>query len=104
MTETHKGHVLTSALLGALLWLCACGPVMYNSAVSKAEGALEQAREQNAHWYAPYEYHFAQAHLDKAYEEAAHAEYEDAVRFAKTARDYADRALRMAARQRIEER
>jgi hypothetical protein len=104
MNAKLNTSALQGALTAALLWLCACGPVMYGSSVDKAETALEQAREQNAHWYAPYEYHYAQAHLDKAYEEAAHADYEDAVRFAKTARDYAERALRMAARQRIEDR
>ena len=81
----------------------ACGPVLYTSAVNKAEGALVTARENNAHWYAPYEYHYAQANLDKAYEEDAHAQYEDAVKLARAALDYAGRALRIAERQRFEE-
>lgn len=83
--------------------LCACGPVMYTSAVDKAEEALVLARENNAHWYAPYEYHYAQANLDKAYEEASRAEYEDAVHFARAALDYAGRALNIAERQRFED-
>lgn len=96
----------TRAAAFGLLVACAaggCGPVLYQSAVSKAEGALISARENNAHWYAPYEYHYAQANLDKAYEEASHAEYEDAVNFAKAAQDYAGRALRIAERQRFED-
>lgn len=90
----------------ALLLACAasgCGPVVYTSAANKAEGALVAARENNAHWYAPYEYHYAQANLEKAYEEASHAEYEDAVRFARAALDYAGRALRIAEQQRFED-
>ena len=82
--------------------LSACGPVLYTSAVNKAESALVSARENNAHWYAPYEYHYAQANLDKAYEEASHAEYEDAVKLARSALDYAGRALRIAEQQRFE--
>jgi multidrug efflux pump subunit AcrA (membrane-fusion protein) len=90
----------------ALLALCAasgCGPVIYTSAVNKAEAALIVARENNAHWYAPYEYHYAQANLEKAYEEASHAQYEDAVKLARAALDYASRALRIAEHQRFED-
>jgi hypothetical protein len=83
--------------------LSACGPVLYTSAVNKAEDALIVARENNAHWYAPYEYHYAQANLDKAYEEASRAEYEDAMKLARAALDYAGRALRIAEQQRFED-
>ena len=89
--------------LPAAYVLSACGPVLYTSAVNKAEDALIVARENNAHWYAPYEYHYAQANLDKAYEEASHAEYEDAVKLARAALDYAGRALRIAEQQRFED-
>jgi len=91
--------------LVALLALTAggCGPVLYASEVDKAKSALVLARENNAHWYAPYEYHYAQANLDKAHEEAAHAQYEDAVTLARAALDYAGRALRIAERQRFED-
>lgn len=111
MTSSFAKSIADFAIRSAVaLGLCAigsfalaCGPVMYSSAVDKAETALASAREQNAHWYAPYEYHFAQAHLDKAYEEASQADYEDAVDFAKTALEFADRALQIAQRQRVEE-
>lgn len=88
----------------ACIGASACGPVLYTSAMNKAEDALVVARENNAHWYAPYEYHYAQANLEKAYEEASHAEYEDAVKFSRAALDYAGRALRIAERQRFEEK
>ena len=105
---TSVGHKIRAALIVAVTTsiVCAasgCGPVLYQSAMSKAEGALISARENNAHWYAPYEYHYAQANLDKAYEEASHAEYEDAVKFARAAQDYAGRALRIAEQQRFED-
>lgn len=107
--EANRGRsrVLAAgrALGLVLLTWCstACGPVLYSTAIDKAETALTQARERNAHWYAPYEYHFAQASLEKAYEEASHAEYEDAVRLARSAQQYAARALRIAERERFEE-
>lgn len=102
---TRAAQTSRAAAIGLLVAFVAsgCGPVMYQSAVSQAEGALVSARENNAHWYAPYEYHYAQANLDKAYEEASHAEYEDAVNLAKAAQDYAGRALRIAERQRFED-
>lgn len=99
--RSSAGRSLTAVVLAAAL--NACGPVMYTSAVNKAEDALVTARENNAHWYAPYEYHYAQANLDKAYEEASRAQYEDAVKLARAALDYAGRALRLAERQRFEE-
>jgi hypothetical protein len=102
-----RSHALAAVAALALVLLAssstACGPVLYSTAIDKAESALTQARERNAHWYAPYEYHFAQANLEKAYEEASHAEYEDAVRLAKSAQQYAARALRIAERERFEE-
>ena len=102
MTLARYVKVAVVALL-AVNAASGCGPVIYTSAVNKAEDALVVARENNAHWYAPYEYHYAQANLDKAYEEASRAEYEDAVKLARAALDYAGRALRIAERQRFEE-
>jgi hypothetical protein len=69
-----------------------------------AEHRLEGAREENARWYAPYEYYFAEVHLAKAREEAAEASYEEAIRYAKTASEFSERALEIARRKRIGER
>lgn len=91
-----------SAWVGLLLvvvaapGLGACGPVLYIGEMGSAEEALERAREANARWHAPYEYYFALVHLEKAREEAAAASYEDAIRFAKTAQDYGERARQLA--------
>ena len=94
------------------LWLAAlaafvcfgCGPVLYTTHVNAAERKLRQARDENARWYAPYEFYFAEEHLRQAQAEAAEASYEDAVRYAKTAEDYSVRALQIAARKRAIER
>lgn len=93
-----------ACLLVAILALCAgCGPVLYLRGMDSAEEKFEQAREQNARWFAPYEYYFAEAHLQEARREAAEASYEDAIRYAKTAETYSARALSItASRRRIE--
>jgi hypothetical protein len=84
--------------------LSACGPVLSASVIDDADTTLEQAREKNARWYAPYEYYFAEANLETAREEASEAEYEAAIHYAKAAREYGTRALRLAEQQRMRER
>ncbi|HEX2676178.1 MAG TPA: DUF4398 domain-containing protein, partial [Polyangiales bacterium] len=66
--------------LGSALVLAGCGPIKYTVDVSSAERTVAAARASNAAYYAPYELYFAEAHLAKAREEAAHGSYEDAVR------------------------
>jgi hypothetical protein len=81
-----------------------CGPALYTAGVRSAEVKLQQARDENARWYAPYEYYYAEAHLRQAQIEAAEASFEDAIRYAKTARDFSQRALDITARRRAAER
>lgn len=97
--------------LPGMAWLClvalslsACGPALYTAKLVSAERQLDRAREQNARWYAPYEYYFAEVHLQKAREEAAEASYEDALRFARTAEEFSSRALEITERRRQSER
>jgi hypothetical protein len=97
-------HISLALVLGWLLAGAACGPVLYTTEVDSAESVVAQARERNARWYAPYEYYYAEAHLKKAREEAATSDYEDAIRFAKVATEYGQRALRVAERQEREVR
>jgi hypothetical protein len=93
------------ALLPALLVAgLGCGPALYTANIRSAELKLQQARDENARWYAPYEYYYAEAHLRQAQTEAAQASFEDAIRFAKTARDFGERALEIAQRRRQAER
>jgi Domain of unknown function (DUF4398) len=98
----------SKAALVALSVLCSltvgCGPALYTAGIRSAEQKLQSARDENARWYAPYEYYFAEAHLQQAREEAAQASYEDAVRYAKTARDYGERALEITRQRRKAER
>jgi hypothetical protein len=81
-----------------------CGPALYTASIRSAEEKLDEARDENARWYAPYEYYYAEAHLKQAQFEAAEASFEDAIRYAKTARDFGERALDIAQRKRRAER
>ena len=81
-----------------------CGPVLYTSHLRSAEQKLDQARDENARWYAPYEYYFAEAHLHQAQDEAADAAYEDAIRYAQTAEQWGARALAITERRRQAEK
>ncbi|MDH5675719.1 MAG: DUF4398 domain-containing protein [Myxococcales bacterium] len=89
-----------------LLWLPlllgsgGCGPALYTAAEADAAAALERAEEADGARLAPYDLHYAAAHLEKAREEAAEAHYEDALRFARQAKQSADEALARSTRNR----
>lgn len=63
-----------------------------------ASTAVHEAEQAGAPEAAPYDYWLAQAYLEKAAEEANEAEYQDAIRLADSARDHAERALRITTR------
>jgi hypothetical protein len=86
------------AIVFVLALLGGCGPMLYTINFVPATRAVEQAREAGAAEHAPYELHYAQAHLDKAREEAAEAAYEDAVRYADVAAEYGTKARDLARR------
>lgn len=80
------------ALLGLGLTLSACGSLAYSVNVVRAARSVEQAKQVGAAERAPYEMTLAQAYLEKAREESAEAAYQDAVRFARLSKRYADEA------------
>ena len=91
-------------VVACLLLLCAsglvlgCGPTFYTVHILPAARAVEEAREADAAEHAPYEYHYADAHLRKAREEAAEASYQDAIRYAEQAEEYGTKARDLARR------
>ncbi|MDD9933704.1 MAG: DUF4398 domain-containing protein [Myxococcales bacterium] len=98
---SHLARPVLFAVLALMLCIGGgCGPTLYMSKIDDAEQEFERAVEENARWYAPYEYHFARVHLEKAREEAAAASYEDALRFARTAEGFSKRAVEIARRKR----
>ncbi len=86
------------ALAAAVTSFAACGPSLYTFNIIPASQAVEQARAANAAEHAPYEYFYAQSYLDKAREEAAEANYQDAVRFAERANEFGTKARDLARR------
>jgi hypothetical protein len=82
------------ALAGALT--SGCGGAIYAFTASSASSKLETAQALGAEKYAPYEYYYAREHLWKASEEAAVADYGDAIDFADVAAEYADKAISLS--------
>lgn len=93
-----KRLVVLVAVAAILTMFAACGPSLYTFNIVPASQAVEQAREANAAEHAPYEYFYAQSYLDKAREEAAEANYQDAVRFAERANEFGTKARDLARR------
>jgi len=88
-------------MLTALAALClvgasGCGGFFYALDASSADSKLEKAQALGAEKYSPYEYYYAREHLDKAMEEAAAADYGDAIDFANAADEYADKASKLS--------
>lgn len=104
MLRTGRTRGWLALLPAVLVAALGCGPALYTASIRSAELKLQQARDENARWYAPYEYYYAEAHLQQAQTEAAEASFEDAIRYAKTARDFGERALEIAHRRRQAER
>src|SRR5450432_4281466 len=74
-----------------------CGPIEYINQVGvKAAGAVSAAKLAQADRYAPYEYTAAEENLHKAREEAAYAEYEDAIEYGRKAEEMANRGRAIA--------
>src|SRR5260370_24213430 len=62
----------------------------------KAAGAVSAAKLAQADRYAPYEYTAAEEYLHKAREEAAYAEYQDAIEFGRKAEELANKGRAIA--------
>jgi hypothetical protein len=79
-------------LVGLAVALTGCGPGLYVASLRPAQRAIERAHEAGAEDFAPYDYYFALAHLDKAREEASESSFQDAADHARVAREHAERA------------
>ena len=73
-----------------------CGNALYAVHANEAASRLEEAREFGAERFAPYEYYLAKAHLQKAREEAAEADYGDADTLAAESEEFATKAIRLS--------
>jgi hypothetical protein len=80
----------------ALLGSVGCGNAIYVMQVNSASTRLEEAREIGAEQLAPYDYYYAEEHLKKARQEAAEADYGDAIKLASAAEEHAAKAVKLA--------
>lgn len=91
----HRGLLLGAAAIGAL-GSTGCVGIIYSANALSAAAKLEEAKTLGAEELAEYEYFYAKAMLEKAQEEAADASYGDAIDFASTADEYAEKAVEHA--------
>jgi hypothetical protein len=87
--------LLAVAAVTALIGAVGCGNTIYAFKANSAANKVEEAHELGAEKLAPYEYFYAKLHLEKAQEEAAEADYSDAINLAEASEDYADKAIRL---------
>jgi hypothetical protein len=80
---------------GTALVSAGCGNTIYAFQANSASNKVEEAHELGAEKLAPYEYYYAKEHLEKAQEEAAEADYSDAINLAEESEEYADKAIRL---------
>jgi hypothetical protein len=83
-------------LAAALSVLSGCGGGYYMLSANAATSRLEEAKAMGAEQLAPYEYYYAREHLRQAQIEASAANYSDAINYAETAEEYANRAIQFA--------
>jgi hypothetical protein len=90
-----RGCVAAVACL-CLVGTTGCGNFFYAIYAGGATSKLETAQQLGAEKYAPYEYYYAKEHLLKAMEEAASADYGDAIDLASEADHAADKAITLS--------
>lgn len=73
-----------------------CGGIAYTARANSVAGRVEAAREVQAEQYAPYYYYSATERVKKAQEEAARADYDDALDLLDEAEADADQAVQQA--------
>jgi len=83
-------------LAGLMLGAVGCGNTLYAIQANSASSKVEEAKELGAEQYAPYEYYYARAHLIKAEQEAAEADYGDATNLAEASEEYAVKAIKLS--------
>jgi hypothetical protein len=89
--------VVPLAVVSLAVSISGCGPIEYINQVGvKAAGAVSAAKLAQADRYAPYEYTAAEEYLHKAREEAAYAQYEDAIEFGRKAEELANKGRAIA--------
>ena len=79
----------------SLPFVCSCGGTHYAMTARSTASRLEEARELGADRAAPYEYYYAQAHLEQAAIQAREASYSSAAELVDMAGTYAEKAIEL---------
>lgn len=95
-SEAFERRVPKLALGIIAVVLAGCGHAVFAMEIRSASMRLAEAREVGAPELAPYEYYYAEAHLEKAKQEAAEADYGDAIELASTSTEYAEKAIELS--------
>jgi hypothetical protein len=94
---TSAMRAATFAVACLCLWgTTGCGNFFYALAAGGATSKIETAQQLGAEKYAPYEFYYAKEHLLKAMEEAASADYGDAIDLANEADHAAEKAITLS--------
>ena len=90
----QRAHAVLLAV--GISLLSGCGGGYYMLSANAATSRLEEAKAMGAEQLAPSEYYYAKEHLRQAQIEASAANYSDAINYAETAEEYANRAIQFA--------
>ena len=73
-----------------------CGGIAYTARINSVAGKVEAAREVQAEQYAPYYFYSAKERVSKAQQEAARADYDDALDLLDEAEADAEQAIQQS--------
>jgi hypothetical protein len=89
-----RAHTL--AVVAVVTCSAGCGGIAYTARANSVAGKVEAAKEVQAEQYAPYYYYAAKERVEKASQEAARADYDDALDLLDEAEADADQAVQQA--------
>jgi len=94
--KRRSGGLATLAILAVAILSASCGGALYSVQINGVASKVAEAKELGAEKLAPYEYHYANEHLQKAMSEASEGDYSDAIQFADVAEEYANKAIQLS--------
>ena len=94
--KARFGDLAAVATLAVAISSAGCGGALYSVQINGVASKVAEAKELGAEKLAPYEYYFANEHLQKAMSEAGEGDYSDAIQFADVAEEYANKAIQLA--------
>jgi len=96
-----KGIAL--GLIACVLVAISCGPIQYSHHILAATEAVSEAETAGGDTQAPYELTYAKEHLDQARREVGYSDFDEAIKCARIATEYAEKARDISNRNRREQ-